>query len=183
VLEAELTRRLGVGWRDRPDGLREIDGVDDELIEAFSTRRRAITGRLAELVAAYEAKYGLPPAPAVVSAMAQDATLTTRARKREIGGAEALEQWERTARRRGRDLATLPARVLGRSTRPGRPGEPRRAGRCAPRAVGRQRPGHVQPPRPAACRARRRPGRAGVPGRLHDTAQRLVDAVLTHPEL
>ena len=36
ALEAELTRRLGLGWRDRPDGLRELAGVDDELIEAFS---------------------------------------------------------------------------------------------------------------------------------------------------
>src|SRR5690606_4710744 len=37
TVEAELTRRLGVGWRDRPDGLRELDGVDDELIDAFSS--------------------------------------------------------------------------------------------------------------------------------------------------
>jgi conjugative relaxase-like TrwC/TraI family protein len=65
VLEAELTRRLGVSWRARPDGLREIDGIDDELIEVFSTRRRAITTKVDELVAAYEARYGTPPPPAV----------------------------------------------------------------------------------------------------------------------
>ena len=41
VVEAELTRRIRVNWRDRPDGLRELDGVDDELIETFSSRRRA----------------------------------------------------------------------------------------------------------------------------------------------
>ena len=41
VLAAELTRRLGVAWRDRPEGLREIDGAPEELIEAFSTRRWA----------------------------------------------------------------------------------------------------------------------------------------------
>lgn len=183
VLEAELTRRLGVGWRDRPDGLREIDGVDDELIEAFSTRRRAITGRLAELVAAYEAKYGLPPAPAVVSAMAQDATLTTRARKREIGGAEALEHWERTARRRGRDLTNLPGRVLGRSTRPG--GQASGIELVATLLERLAASGRATFSRHDLLRAALDVvpvGRAS-PAELHDAAQRLVDAVLSHPEL
>ncbi len=58
TVEAELTRRLGVAWRDRPDGLREIDGIDDDLIGVFSTRRRAITDRVDNLIGAYEAKYG-----------------------------------------------------------------------------------------------------------------------------
>jgi hypothetical protein len=86
TLEAELTRRLGVAWRDRPDGLRELDGVDDDLIDAFSTRRRAITAELTLLVAAYEDRYGVPPPSAVVSAMAQSATLTTRRRKQPCEG-------------------------------------------------------------------------------------------------
>ncbi|MDP8969603.1 MAG: relaxase domain-containing protein, partial [Actinomycetota bacterium] len=115
VVEAQLTRRLGVAWRDRPDGLRELVGVDDELIELFSTRRRAITAKLAELTAAYRDKYGHEPPAAVVSAMAQDATLKTRARKREISAEEALERWEATARQRGRALALLPRQVLDRA--------------------------------------------------------------------
>ena len=119
VLEAELTRRLGVAWRDRPDGLRELEGVDDELIEAFSTRRRAITARLAEMVEAYRDKYGHEPPPAVVSSMAQDATLKTRKNKLEIRPSEALERWEATARDRGRKLSRLPRRVLGRVTSDG----------------------------------------------------------------
>ncbi len=114
VLEAELTRRLGVRWRDRPEGLREIDGVPEELIGVFSTRRRAITAEVARLVAAYEDRYGTAPPPAVRHRMAQDATLATRRSKREPSPAEALEAWERRARQQGTDLAALPAQVLGR---------------------------------------------------------------------
>ncbi len=104
-----------MAWRDRPDGLRELVGVDDELIERFSTRRRAITAKLAELTGAYRDKYGMEPLPAVISAMAQAATLKTRAREQEVSGEEALERWEATARQRGRELALLPLQVLRRA--------------------------------------------------------------------
>ncbi|TVR18486.1 MAG: hypothetical protein EA387_14435 [Nitriliruptor sp.] len=114
VLEAELTRRLGVAWRERPEGLREIDGVPEELIEVFSTRRRAITAEVARLVAAYEDRYGTPPPPAVRHQMAQDATLATRRSKREPSPAEALQAWEARARQQGTDLAALPGQVIGR---------------------------------------------------------------------
>jgi conjugative relaxase-like TrwC/TraI family protein len=114
VLEAELTRRLKVGWRDRPEGLRELDGVPDELIVAFSTRRRAITAEVDRLTAAYQTRYGSPPPPAVRHRMAQDATLATRGTKRELDPGEALDAWERRARQQGTDLAVLPAHVVGR---------------------------------------------------------------------
>jgi hypothetical protein len=113
TLEAELTRRLGVGWRERPDGLRELAGVDDELIEAFSSRRRAITTRVADMADAYRDKYGIDPPPAVLSAMAGHATLATRPRKHDITPAAALDAWEATARAHGRRLADLPRHVLG----------------------------------------------------------------------
>ena len=115
TLEAEMTRQLGVVWRDRPDGLRELDGVDDELIEAFSSRRRAITAAVEELAATYRDKYGVEAPPAVLSAMAQTAWRTTRQRKRDSDPGETLEQWESTARRHGRQLTRLPERVLGRA--------------------------------------------------------------------
>jgi conjugative relaxase-like TrwC/TraI family protein len=118
TLEAELTRRLGVAWRDRPDGLRELAGVDDELIAAFSSRRRAITAAVADLAAAYRDKYGTDAPPAVLSTMAQTAWAKTRRRKRDLDPAEALAAWEATARRHGRQLARLPTQVLGRRAAP-----------------------------------------------------------------
>lgn len=121
VLEAELTRRLGVAWRDRPEGLREIDGVSEELIEVFSTRRRAITAEVDRLVAAYEDRYGTPPPAAVRHRMAQDATLATRRSKREPSPAEALEAWEARARQQGTELAALPCQLTGRHPARSRP--------------------------------------------------------------
>jgi conjugative relaxase-like TrwC/TraI family protein len=118
TLEAQLTRRLGVAWRDRPDGLRELEGVDDELIEAFSSRRRAITAAVAHLAAAYRDKYGVDPPPAVLSAMAQTAWASTRRPKRNIDPAHALQRWETKARRHGRKLARLPEQVLGQAPHP-----------------------------------------------------------------
>jgi len=64
VLESEPTRRLGVAWRDRPDGLGELVGVDDELIKMFSTRRQAISAEVDRMVASYVDRYGhRPPTP------------------------------------------------------------------------------------------------------------------------
>lgn len=118
TLENELTRRLGVAWRGRPDGLRELDGVDDELIQAFSSRRRAITAAVEQLAAAYRDKYGIDAPRAVLSAMSQTAWAKTRQHKRDLEPDEALERWEATARRHGRQLAHLPARVLARAPQP-----------------------------------------------------------------
>jgi conjugative relaxase-like TrwC/TraI family protein len=115
TLEAELTRRLGVAWRDRPDGLREVDGIDDELIDTFSSRRRAITDKVEQLAAAYHDKYGIDPPPAVLNAMGRIAWSTTRQRKHVPEPADALEQWEATARSHGRQLVDLPTRVIGRA--------------------------------------------------------------------
>ncbi len=53
VTEAELTRALGVTFATRPDGkAREIEGVPDDIVDLFSSRRRAITAGVAELEAA-----------------------------------------------------------------------------------------------------------------------------------
>jgi conjugative relaxase-like TrwC/TraI family protein len=183
VLEAELTRRLGISWRDRPDGLRAIDGVDDGLIEAFSTRRRAITTQLAEMLAVYEDTYGVPAPPAVVSAMAQDATLTTRPGKQHLDPVDALAQWETTARARGRKLTDLPARVLGRAT-------PRAAtahgevapGRLPDRRIG---PGRATFARHDLLRAALDVVEVGASDadELRAAAEALVDATLAGPEL
>lgn len=111
VLEAELTRRLGVAWRERPDGLREVAGIDDDVIELFSTRRRHITTEVSDMVAAYRDRHGIEPPPAVISSMAQQATLQTRRRKEKLAPDDALDRWEATARDHGLVLRDLPARV------------------------------------------------------------------------
>ena len=80
VREAALERDLGVRHEQRkPDGPREIVGVDDDICRLFSTRRAQIEGRLAELVAAWRARAGgAEPSQWTVSRMSQWATLETR---------------------------------------------------------------------------------------------------------
>jgi conjugative relaxase-like TrwC/TraI family protein len=114
VLEAQLTQRLGVAWRNRDDGLRELAGMSDELIEVFSSRRRAITFRRTELAAAYEAKYGMAPPPQLLSQMGEQAFYQTRRRKKEPSPQKALEAWETKMRANGSRLQGLAQEVTGR---------------------------------------------------------------------
>lgn len=153
----EWTRRLGVAWRDRPDGLRELDGVDDDLIEMFSSRRRAITTHMEELAAAYRDKYGIEPPPAVLNAMGQAAWSSTRRRKTDPDPGELLERWEATARGHGQRLAWLPGRVVGR----GRPTAPAAgSGPMIEQALGRLADGGQ-----ASCHRRPRVGSLSYPRR------------------
>lgn len=62
---------------------------------------------------AYRDRYGIDPPPAVLSSMAQHATLTTRPAKRDTDPSYALDTWEQAAREQGHVLADLPKRVLG----------------------------------------------------------------------
>ena len=67
-LRNELTERLGVAWTPIHDGLADVAGIDEELIDLFSKRREQIELTMAE--------WGLTSAKA-----AQVSTLETRAAK------------------------------------------------------------------------------------------------------
>ncbi len=81
-LEAELRERLGIGFVDheRPGRrpVREIVGVDQRLIDLWSSRRQDIEARHAELSARFQAEHGRPPTPVESIELAQRATLETR---------------------------------------------------------------------------------------------------------
>ncbi|MEO6629415.1 MAG: MobF family relaxase [Aquihabitans sp.] len=85
-LEAELTARLGLGFHDtttsagkRP--VREIDGINHLLIGWWSRRRRDIEARRSVLAAEFQTRHGRPPTAVEAIALAQQATLETRAAK------------------------------------------------------------------------------------------------------
>lgn len=89
-VEAELVERLGVSFVERKEPgrgekrtVREIDGVDPELMKAWSSRRVAIDARRSELAADFTATHGRPPTPKEAIALAQQATLETREAKHE----------------------------------------------------------------------------------------------------
>lgn len=104
-LEAELVERLGVSFVERDEpvrsgkrAVREIDGVDADLMARWSQRRAAIDVRRAELARDFLAEHGRPPTPKEAIALAQQATLDTREAKHEPRSlAEQRQQWREQA--------------------------------------------------------------------------------------
>lgn len=114
VAEEALTRRLEVRFATRPDGVaREILGVDQELRDQFSSRRRTVQKGVAELAAAYEATHGRAPGSHELAKMAQFVVLDSRKGKEEaVSREKLLERWEAAAVTEVRtSLADLPEKV------------------------------------------------------------------------
>ncbi len=83
LIETELADRLGLQFHDVARGrgkrpVREIVGVDERLIETFSSRRVDIEEAYAELLAEYRAAHGYEPSKAQQWKLQQQATLDTR---------------------------------------------------------------------------------------------------------
>jgi AAA domain/TrwC relaxase len=89
ALEHHLRDRLGVRFAERSDAgprkraVREIVGVDQELMVRWSARRQDIKTRSAELSVKFQHGHGRPPTPVEALRLAQQATLETRQRKHE----------------------------------------------------------------------------------------------------
>jgi len=133
VMEAHLTRSLGVEFATRPDGrAREVLGVSQDVMDLFSSRRRAVTARTREMIAEFQQTYGREPSPAERYYFAQQATLATRAAKSHSGEtrAEQLARWtEQCGQTIGTGLAQVAQDVLARSQQAGE------AARWSPRDV------------------------------------------------
>ncbi|WP_199042675.1 MobF family relaxase [Glycomyces salinus] len=96
AVEAELTTRLGVAFTDRPGParngrpVREIDGIDPDVVKHFSSRRGAIEHRYAELRSDYRTAHGREPDAKTAYELAQRATLETRGAKEQIRSLEQM---------------------------------------------------------------------------------------------
>ncbi len=85
-LEAQLVDRLGVTFTDRTTGrgkraVREITGIDPDLLEVFSARRRAILDRHGELAAQFTRTHGRAPDAGETHDLFDQANLMTRPAK------------------------------------------------------------------------------------------------------
>ncbi|WP_041795102.1 MobF family relaxase [Modestobacter italicus] len=103
-LEAHLVTRLGVRFTDRPGStpgrrtVREIAGMEEGLLTAWSSRRRDIDARRAVLAGDFQRDHGRPPTAVEAIALAQQATLETRGPKHEPRSlAEQRATWRREA--------------------------------------------------------------------------------------
>ena len=86
-----LTSSMRVLTAMRPDGkAREILGIPEPVNDLFSSRRRAITPKTAELVAAFETKHGRAPNALELDRLHRQATFATRRAKSHQG--ETTEQ-------------------------------------------------------------------------------------------
>ncbi|WP_350280473.1 MobF family relaxase [Kribbella sp. HUAS MG21] len=97
VMEQHLTRALGVRFAMRPDGkAREVVGIDQAVMDLFSSRRRAITKKTARMVAEFETKFGREPNSLELDRLQRTATLATRRSKSHDGEtvAQRLERWD-----------------------------------------------------------------------------------------
>jgi hypothetical protein len=113
--EAAMTRRFGLSWVPRADGMGfGIDGVGADLMAVFSHRRCEIT-KLArqELVPRFQARHGRPPNQRELATLQEQATLRTRKGKDGVIDWEAATRgWQaKAAQRVGVDLASLYRRV------------------------------------------------------------------------
>jgi conjugative relaxase-like TrwC/TraI family protein len=99
--ENALTRKFGVQWIPRADGHgREIAGVDQALMDMFSSRRRSIGPLTARLAQAFEAQFGRAPDARALASLRQWANHSTR-RGKDAGPLDLValvRQWSAHAR-------------------------------------------------------------------------------------
>jgi len=101
TMEEHLTRSLAVRFATRPDGKsREILGVRPEVMELFSSRRRAITAKAAQMVRVFETRFGRAPTSLELDRLQRQATFATRRAKTHDGETfeQRLERWDRELR-------------------------------------------------------------------------------------
>ncbi|MBN1097160.1 relaxase domain-containing protein [Blastococcus sp. TML/C7B] len=103
-LEAHLVTHLGLRFADRPGPtpgrrtVREITGMEEGLLTAWSSRRQDIDVRRAVLADGFQRDHGRPPTAVEAIALAQQATLETRGPKHEPRSlAEQRATWQREA--------------------------------------------------------------------------------------
>ncbi|MCX4099261.1 MobF family relaxase [Nocardia sp. alder85J] len=91
-----FVERAGRDLQKRP--IREITGVPDELMTAWSTRAEAITVKLGELSAQFQARHGREPTPKELLRLGEEATLSTRGGKHAARSrAEQRADWRHEA--------------------------------------------------------------------------------------
>lgn len=121
LLADRLTRELGIEWDLRQRGADrnqqwEITGVNDALIEEFSSRSRQIEIEKNRLIVAYHAAHGRMPSEKKIVELRAEATLATRPPKEIRSLADLTAEWrERAGGRLGVDATAWATSLLGSS--------------------------------------------------------------------
>jgi conjugative relaxase-like TrwC/TraI family protein len=118
--ETELRARLDVSFVDRPshsgkEPVREVEGMPEEFIRHFSSRRTEIEARYEQLVRTYRAEHGHDPSAGVAHKLARQANLDTREGKKAARSLQGMRaDWRASLVERfgPQALEQLPGRAL-----------------------------------------------------------------------
>jgi hypothetical protein len=125
-MESALTRMFGVAWVQRRDGHgREIAGISQELMDAFSSRRRTIVAEARRIAREREVEHGRRPDARQMDRIQHDVALRTRRPKagEPLDLRRKLAEWEATARELDAgDLAAIPDAVANAARQADSPG-------------------------------------------------------------
>ena len=119
-LRAELTRRLGVEWRDPVNGIAEMSGIDDEVLEHFSRRTSDVEVRLQVKLDRFRDALGREPTVRERWRLEREAVTDSRPSKPKSSSARELhETWRHQLSRDGIEPETLIHNITERQpTRP-----------------------------------------------------------------
>ncbi|MCP3856217.1 MAG: relaxase domain-containing protein [Actinomycetia bacterium] len=92
TLRSELTGRLGVGWREPVNGIAEMAGVADVVLEEFSTRTAGVQRRVDEKLDRFVDTFDRDPTPRERWQLEREAAIDSRPAKRHPTSAADLHQ-------------------------------------------------------------------------------------------
>ncbi len=92
-LRAELTRRLGVRWREPVNGIAEIADVPDDVLAEFSQRTEAVDARIEEKLERFTETFERPPTPRERWKLEREAVIDSRPPKAETDTVTLEQEW------------------------------------------------------------------------------------------
>ncbi|MGH9164642.1 MAG: MobF family relaxase, partial [Acidimicrobiales bacterium] len=92
-LRAELTGRLGVGWREPVNGIAEMADIDADVLGEFSKRTVAVEARIEEKLERFVEALERPPTPRERWKLEREAVLDSRPPKTDADPTTLEEQW------------------------------------------------------------------------------------------
>lgn len=114
-LRSELTRRLGVAWRQPDNGIAEIDGVDDDVLAEFSQRTHDVERRLDQKLGRFRSSMGRDPSDQERWRLEREAVLDSRpAKPHGPTPADLHHEWRDRTTALGHDPHLVAQRAIGR---------------------------------------------------------------------
>ncbi len=111
-LRAELTRSLGVRWREPTNGIAEIADVPEPVLREFSQRTEAIAARIEDTIERFYDTHDRAPTPRERWRLERDAVLHSRPPKQDTDPLTLDDEWAA----RTQELGITPKRVVAKAT-------------------------------------------------------------------